>query len=120
MAALVREGKSERWKAALGLAGYGALRLGEGRGLRWSDVSFTENMISVSRSLLPDGQAKVTKSEAGMQTVASSLNLNVCKGPGRSRAPTKPEDLIVCAAEACPSWSATYAERSTRRRPPQG
>jgi integrase len=53
MTKLVAAGGSERWRAALGLAGYGALRLGEVRGLQWGDVSFEEDTISVSRSLLP-------------------------------------------------------------------
>src|SRR5262249_14374081 len=38
MTRLVNAGTSERWRAALGLAGYAGLRLGEIRGLRWSDI----------------------------------------------------------------------------------
>jgi integrase len=70
MTALVNAGSSERWRAALGLAGYAALRLGEVRALRWCDVDFDTDTISVSRSLLTDGTAKATKSEAGTRTVA--------------------------------------------------
>jgi integrase len=61
---------TERWKAGLGLTGLGALRLAEVRGLQWGDIDLAGNKISVERSLLPDGSAKATKTEAGERTLA--------------------------------------------------
>ena len=61
MKKLIDAGSSERWKAAIAIAGLGGLRIGEVRGLRWSDVDLEGDMMSVSRSLLPDGTAKATE-----------------------------------------------------------
>jgi integrase len=111
MTALVRAGASERWRAALGLAGYAALRLGEIRGLKWSDVSFTENTISVRRSLLPSGEPKATKSEAGTRTVTLYPELRRVLRRWQIKSPyTAPDDYIVCAAGGVP-----VMERNLRR-----
>ena len=94
-----------------GLAGYGALRLGEVRGLQWRDVSFEENTISVSRSLLPDGVVKGTKSEAGKRTVALFPELRRLLRMWQIKSPcTAPEDYIVCAVRGVP-----VMERNLRR-----
>ena len=105
MTKLVGAGGSERWRAALGLAGYGALRLGEVRGLQWCDVSFEENTINVSRSLLPDGEVKGTKSEAGRRTVALFSELRRLLRTWQIKSPyTAPEDYTSSALWAgCPS-----------------
>ena len=63
---LVAAGTSERWRAALGLAGYAGLRLGEIRALTWGDVDLEAGTIAVRRSLLPDGTPKAPKTEAGV------------------------------------------------------
>ena len=111
MTKLVGAARSERWRAALGLAGYGALRLGEVRGLQWRDVSFEENTISVSRSLLPDGEAKGTKSDAGTRTVALFPELRRLLRTWQIKSPyTDPEDYIVCAMGRVP-----VMERNLRR-----
>jgi integrase len=99
MNTLVTAGGSERWQAALGLAGYAALRLGEVRGLKWRDVSFEENTINVSRSLLPDGQAKPTKTKAGTRTVALFPELRRALLTWKIKSPhDAPDDYIVCTA----------------------
>ena len=74
----------------------------------WRDVSFEENTISVS-SLLPDGEVKGTKSEAGRRTVALFPELRRLLRMWQIKSPyTAPEDYIVYARwEGCPSWSGT-------------
>src|SRR4051812_23835272 len=69
MATLVEAGTSERWRAALALAGYAGLRLGEVRALAWSDVDLTAGSVTVRRSMLPNGTAKAPKTDAGARTV---------------------------------------------------
>jgi integrase len=92
-------------------AGYGALRLGEVRGLQWGDVSFEENTISVSRSLLPDCEVKGTKSEAGTRTVALFPELRRLLRRWQIKSPyTDPENYIVCAVGGVP-----VMERNLRR-----
>jgi integrase len=51
MEKLIAAASTERWKASIGLAGFAGLRLGEVRGVRWSDVDLDGNTISVARSL---------------------------------------------------------------------
>ncbi len=76
---LVVSAATERWKVAIGLAGFAGLRLGEVRGLRWGDIDFEGNTISISRSLLPDGTAKSPKSEAqGFERYPFSLAFGAC------------------------------------------
>ena len=111
MTKLVGAGGSERWRAALGLAGHGALRLGEVRGLQWRDVSFEENTISISRSLLPDGEVKGTKSKAGRRTVALFPELRRLLRTWQIKSPyTDPENYIACALGGVP-----VMERNLRR-----
>ena len=69
MERLIAAASTERWKAAVGLAGYAGLRLGEVRGLRWGDIDFDANVVYVRRSLLPDGMPVPTKSEAGNRPI---------------------------------------------------
>lgn len=100
MARLVAAGTSERWRAALGLAGYAGLRLGELRALTWADVDLEAGTVSVRRSLLPDGTPKTPKTEAGLRTVP--LLPALCRllvawklsSPGTER-----DDLVVCTAD---------------------
>jgi integrase len=69
IARLIAGGATERWRAALGLAGYAGLRLGEIRALAWGDVDLEAGTLTVRRSLLPDGSPKPPKTEAGARTV---------------------------------------------------
>ncbi len=65
----------------------------------------------MSRSLLPDGQAKATKSEAGRRTVTLFPELRLLLRNWQIKSPhTAPEDLIVCAAGGLP-----VMERNLRR-----
>lgn len=66
---LTKAAATERWRAALALAAYAGLRLGELRGLRWEDVDLDAGVVRVRRSLLPDGTAKPPKTEAGERDV---------------------------------------------------
>ena len=97
---LVRAGGSERWQAALGLAGYAGLRLGELRGLKWEDIDFERSTIMVRRSLLPDGQEKETKTKAGTRVVPIIPALAVALKKWRLRSPrTADTDYVICTAD---------------------
>jgi integrase len=100
MQTLVAAGGSERWNAALALAGYAGLRLGEIRALTWADCDFKQNTISVRRSLLPDGTAKAPKTEAGTRTVPMLPALRRVLAAWKLRSPrTRPHNLVVCTAD---------------------
>jgi integrase len=66
---LISAGTSERWQAALALAGYAGMRLGEIRALTWANVDFKAETLTVERSLLPGGTPKPPKTQAGVRTV---------------------------------------------------
>lgn len=111
MAKLIDCGGSQRWRAALGLAGYAGLRLGEIRGLRWSDIDLDGNALTVSRSLLPDGTAKAPKTAAGVRTVPLLPALRSLLIEWRVRSPRAlPSDYVVCSAVGEP-----VQERNLRR-----
>lgn len=100
LARLVAAGTSERWQAALGLAGYAGLRLGELRALRWEDIDLDAGTVHVRRSLLPDGTAKSPKTEAGERVVPLLPALRRLLVTWRLRSPhTRPGSLIVCTAD---------------------
>jgi integrase len=108
---LVAGGSSERWRAALGLAAFGGLRLGEVRGLRWGDVYLDTNVIRVERSLLPNGSPKATKTKAGQRAVPVLPALRRVLVAWRLRSPrTADGDLVIGTAEGAP-----VAERNLRR-----
>lgn len=99
MAKLVAAGTSERWRAALGLAGYAGLRLGEVRAVRWADVDLKAGTLTVTRSMLPDGTTKPTKTEAGARTIPVLPALRRLLVAWKVRSPhTRPGDLVVVAA----------------------
>lgn len=108
---VVAAGSSERWRVALGLASYGGLRLGEIRGLRWGEVDLDANSITVSRSLLPDGTAKATKTEAGTRAVPilPALRRRLIELRLRSLC-TQPTALVIATAGGRP-----VSERNLRR-----
>jgi integrase len=111
MATLVTAGGSQRWRAAIGLAGYAGLRLGELRGLRWGDVDLEANTLTVSRSLLPDGAPKATKTEAGQRTVPILPALRRLLVECKVRSPrTSRSDYVICTHDGSP-----VAERNLRR-----
>jgi integrase len=100
MAWLIAAGTSERWRAALGLAGYAGLRLGELRALRWGDVNLEAGSLTVRRSLLPDGTPKAPKTEAGARTVPLLPALRRELVAWKVRSPrTAPAVLVVCTAD---------------------
>jgi integrase len=99
---LVAAGGS-RWAVAIALAGYAALRLGEIRGLKWSDIDFEGNTLRVVRSLLPDGTVKATKTEAGVRTVPILPALARELVAWQARSPrTDPADYVVCTHDGKP------------------
>jgi integrase len=108
---LVAAGSTERWRAALGLAGYAGLRLGEIRGLTWADIDRKAGTVTVRRSLLPDGTAKAPKTEAGARTVPVLPALRRVLLEWQVRSPHKrPHDLVIGTAEG-----KHVAERNLRR-----
>ena len=103
MSKLIAAASTERWKAGLGLAGLGGLRLGEVRGLQWGDIDLAGNTISVRRSLLPDGTAKATKTEAGERTVPLFPELRRLLVAWKVKSPfTDPEDYVLFTASRGP------------------
>jgi integrase len=111
IAQLVNAGASERWRAALALAGYAGLRLGEVRGLRWQDIDLDADLIHVRCSLLPDGTPKPPKTAAGMRPVPILPALRKLLVAWRLRSPhTRPTDVVICTAEGYP-----VQERNLRR-----
>jgi integrase len=111
IAKLVKAGTSKRWKAALALAGYAGLRLGELRGLTWADVDLQAGTITVRRSLLPDGTAKAPKTEAGGRTVPILPALRRELVAWKVRSPkTNADHFVVCTADGGP-----VQERNLRR-----
>jgi integrase len=111
VARLVGAGTSERWRAALGLAAFAGLRLGEIRGLTWADLDLEAGALSVRRSLLPDGTAKAPKTEAGKRAVPIVPALRRVLVAWRLRSPhTRPGDPVVCTAEG-----GSVQERNIRR-----
>ena len=91
LAKLVAAGSSERWRAALGLAGYAGLRLGEIRGLRWADVD----------------------REAG--TVASVARYSRTAPRRRRRPMPAPAPCRCCRRFAVCSWPGRFARRTSGR-----
>lgn len=111
LATLVDAGSTERWRAALALAGYAGLRLGELRGLRWQDVDLDANLIHVRRSMLPDGTAKAPKSGAGVRDVPLLPALRRLLVAWKVKAPhSQPHDLVIATADGKP-----IEERNMRR-----
>jgi len=98
---LVAAGESERDRAALGLAGYAGLRLGELRGLRWEDVDFEAGVIRVRRSLLEDGRPTKTKTKtnAGNRSIPMLPSLRRLLVAWKLRSPhARSDDLVICTA----------------------
>jgi integrase len=111
LARLVAAATSERWRAALGLAGFAGLRLGELRALTWEDVDLDARALTIARSLTPDGTVKAPKTEAGTRVVPTVPALRRVLVEWRLRSPhTRPGDLVVCTAEGGP-----VQERNVRR-----
>jgi integrase len=111
MGKLVASGSSERWKAAIALAGYGGLRVGEVRGLRWGDVDFEASAIHVRRSMLRDGKAKAPKTAAGIRTVPMLPALRRLLVAWKLRSPRAGGDgYVICTATGQP-----VQERNLRR-----
>jgi integrase len=108
---LVDAAGSERWRAALGLAAYAGLRLGELRALTWADIDLKADAITVRASLLPDGTRKRTKTEAGERVVPLLPALRRLLVAWRLKSPrTRSEELVICTADGQP-----VQERSVRR-----
>jgi integrase len=111
IAKLVAAGSSERIKAALGLAGYAGLRLGEVRALSWSDVDFEAGTVGVRRSAQPDGTMKAPKTDAGTRTLPLLPALRRLLVAWKLRSPrAQPGDLVVCTVDGKP-----MQERNLRR-----
>jgi integrase len=111
VARLVETGTSERWRAALALAGFAGLRLGEIRALTWADVDLDAGALAVHRSMLPDGTVKAPKTEAGKRTVPIVPALRRLLVEWRQRSPhTRPADAVVCTASG-----GAVQERNLRR-----
>lgn len=108
---LVKAGGTLRWRAALALAGYAGLRLGEIRALTWADVDFKAGTVTVRRSMLPDGTSKAPKTDAGARTVPMLPALRRHLAAWKLRSPrTGDGHLVICTADG-----AHVQERNLRR-----
>jgi integrase len=111
VARLVEAASSERWRAALALAGFAGLRLGEIRALTWADIDLDAGTLAVRYSMLPDGTLKAPKTEAGKRTVPIVPALRRLLVEWRLRSPrTRPADTVVCTASG-----RAVQERNLRR-----
>jgi integrase len=111
LAALVAAGASERYRAALGLATYAGLRIGELRALRWGDVDFEAGTVRVVRSATRAGEFKPPKTDAGVRTVPLLPSLRRLLVEWRLRSPrSRPGELVVCTVDGKP-----MQERNLRR-----
>jgi integrase len=117
MAKLVTAGSTERWRVALGLAGYAGLRLGEIRALMWGNIDFEAATISVRRSMLPDGTPKAPKTEAGERAVPLLPALRRLLVEWKLRSPhARADDLVIGTADGSRSPRGTFAACSTTRK----
>jgi integrase len=108
---LVAAGSSERRRTALGLACYAGLRLGEIRGLRWSDVDRATGVVTVRRSLLRDGTAKPPKTSASARSVPLLPALRRLLAAWELKSPhTRLDDYVIATADA-----AAVSEANLRR-----
>src|SRR5262249_34933484 len=97
VAKLVDAGTTERWRAAVGLAGFAGLRLGELRALTWSDVDLSAGTISVCRSAQPDGALTKPKTDAGVRVVPLLPALRRLLIEWKLCSPqTRDCDLVIC------------------------
>jgi integrase len=109
IASLVAAGTTERWRAALALAGYAGLRLGEIRALTWDNVDLEMGTLTVLCSLEPSGTVKAPKTEAGNRTVPMLPALRRLLVAWKLRSP-HPGGVIIATVEGKP-----VSERNLRR-----
>jgi integrase len=108
---LVEAGSTERWQAAIALAGYAGLRLGEIRALTWDAVDLKAGTVTVTRSMLPDGTAKAPKTDAGTRSVPLLPALRRRLVAWKVKSPhSRGCQLIIGTADGKP-----VAERNLRR-----
>ncbi|MGH9918525.1 MAG: tyrosine-type recombinase/integrase, partial [Nitrososphaerales archaeon] len=104
---LVAAASSTRWRAALALAGYAGLRIGELRALTWGDVDLDTSILTVRRSMLRTGTAKAPKTDAGIRGVPMGRRPSewqlATTHPGGS-------DLVIATADGKP-----VSERNVNR-----
>jgi integrase len=100
IARLVGAASSERWRAALGLAGFAGLRLGEIRALRWSAIDLAAGSIAVNASMGRDGTPGPPKTKAGYRVVPLVPALRRLLVAWKLRARhTRPDNLVIGTAD---------------------
>ena len=103
---LLKAAGTDRWRATIALGGYAGLRLGEIRGLDWSDIDWGKSEIHIRRSLSPAGEEIPTKTRAGVRKVEIRPVLwraLVALSP-------KPSGLVIATRDGLP-----VQERNVRR-----
>ena len=107
------DGCSDRWRLFFRVALSTGLRRGEMIGLRWGDVSLTERVIDVRRSICPyddieDDESLTTKSEAGERVVPLFPDaLEALEALYRLAGSPKDEDPVFVTVEAKPAIKGT-------------
>jgi integrase len=108
---IVAAGTTQRWQAAIALAGFAGLRLGEIRAFRWEDIDLQADVLHVRRSALPDGTVKATKTAAGVRAVPMLPMLRRRLVEWKVKAPHSQDgELVIGTADGKP-----VAERNLRR-----
>ena len=103
MSRLVAAGSTQRWRAAIALAGYAGLRIGEIRALTWTSVDLDANTITVTRSALRDGTMKAPKTAAGKRVVPMLPIVRRALVAWNVRSPKVTDhDLVICTATGDP------------------
>jgi integrase len=110
LARLVAAGSSERWRAALGLAAFAGLRLGELRALRWADVDLKRRLLHVRASADRQGALRSPKTKAGERAVPILPELRRLLVELRLRSPrSRADDFVIGSASGRPVEERTLA-----------
>jgi integrase len=108
---LIAAGSTGRWRAALGLAAYAGLRLGELRALTWADVDFEAGIVNVRRAADRDGALHAPKTAAGVRAVPLLPALRRLLVEWKLRSPrTEAAEFVIGTADGN-----TVGEQNLRR-----
>jgi integrase len=102
VAAVSRAAEDRQLAAAITVAAFTGLRLGELRALRWGDVDFTARMILVKRNLPSGGVERAPKSGKVRSVPLIDQAATALDGLSRRKMFTEPGDRVFCSATGDP------------------